>query len=161
MTWFIYLNTVLNFNQNFADITFHSIHSEVKNVVWNEFFFFCGFYGWIYKIHIEFNYEFVYTGILENRPVWNYMVSCLFCSSFIKCHEKIVQWTIQSLILALNHLYSTCIIKLFCRKFINILMRDGKKEKTREIIEQVYYDIMCLFYEEKKINVDKEIYHWL
>lgn len=29
-------------------------------------------------------------------------------------------------------------------------MRDGKKEKTREIIEQVYYDIMCLFYEGKK-----------
>lgn len=38
-------------------------------------------------------------------------------------------------------------------------MRDGKKEKTREIIEQVYYDIMYLFYEGKKINVDKEIYH--
>lgn len=30
-------------------------------------------------------------------------------------------------------------------------MRDGKKEKIREIIEQVYYDIMCLFYEGKKL----------
>lgn len=38
-------------------------------------------------------------------------------------------------------------------------MRDGKKEKIREIIEQVYYDIMCLFYEGKKINIDKEIYY--
>lgn len=28
-------------------------------------------------------------------------------------------------------------------------MRDGKKEKTREIIEQVYYDICACFMKEK------------
>lgn len=136
-------DTVLNFNQNFADITFHSIHSEVKNVVWNEFFF-GGFYGWIYKIHIEFNYEFVY--ILEYRPVWKMWFHAYFAALLLNVMKRLYneQYDHKSFV------HVQCIIKLFCRKFINILMRDGKKEKTREIIEQVYYDIMCLFYEGKK-----------
>lgn len=124
-----------------------TIHSEVKNVVWNEVFFLVTFMVEYIKFILNSIISlYIYIRVqacLEN------MVSCLFCCSFIKCHEKIVQWTIRSFILAFKSFVH--VLSNFFVENLSTYSWEMVKRKRQEKSLNRYFMILCAcFMKEKK-----------